>query len=116
MDVIWDVWIGWPSQIDVNARLGPLTRSDHCSSFRIGITGSPYERASRYEASYDELIVLYESDSGQHVDDTQRYLTYYYWDYCDNTMNGEEALTSPPYYLYLVRRWDPRPRAAPTVG
>ncbi len=49
------------------------------------------------------------------MDDTQRYLTYYYWDYCDNTMNGEEALTTPPYYLYLVRRWDPRPRAAPTV-
>ncbi len=55
------------------------------------------------------------SDSGQHVDDTQRYLTYYYWDYCDNTMNGEEALKSPPYYLYLVRRWAPRSRAAPTV-
>ncbi len=49
------------------------------------------------------------------MDDTQRYLTYYYWDYCDNTMNGEENLTSPPYYLYLVRCWDPRSRAAPTV-
>ncbi len=66
MDVTWDVWPGWPSQIDVNARLGPLTRSDHCSSFRIGITGNPYERASRYESLYDELIVLYESVSGQH--------------------------------------------------
>ncbi len=114
MDVIWDVWTGWPSQININARLGPLTRSDHCANFRIGITGNPYERASRYEASYDELIVLYESDSGQHVDETQRYLTYY-WDYCDNTMNGEEALTSPPYYLYLVRRRNLHPKATPAA-
>ncbi len=111
MDVIWDIWTSWPSQIDINARLSPLTQSDHCSSFRIGITGNPYERASRYESSYDELIVLYESDSDQHARDTERYLAYYYWDYCDNSMNGGKALMGPPYYIYLVRRLNPHPRA-----
>ena len=116
MDVIWDIWTGWPSQIDINARLGPLTRSEHCSSFRIGITGNPYQRASRYESSYDEFIVLYESSSAdQDVRDTERYLTYYYWDYYDNTMNGEEALTSPPCYLYLVRRRNLHPKATPAA-
>ena len=36
-------------------------------------------------------------------------------DYCDNTMNGEEALMSPPYYLYLVRRRNLYLKATPAA-
>jgi len=108
MDVRWDsVRTGWPSHLNLQRIVSAFTRSDRVATFKIGICGDPEGRATGYSGTYDEMVVLYETWSERFVRDTERFLSDYYWDVCDNSIRGGGGrLSGPPYYLYVVlRRW-----------
>ena len=108
MIVRWDTLrTGWPSRLDWPRIVSAFSRPDRVANFKIGICGDPGERARAYEGTYDEMVALYETGAERFVRDTERFLTDYYWDVCDNSIRGGGGrLSEPPYYLYIVlRRW-----------
>ena len=104
MDVRWDdIRTGWPNQLGLHNIVSAFTRSDRCSGFKIGISGNTDRRASEYPYGYDEMVVLYETNSERHVRDTEGLLTDYYLEDCDNSIRGRGGpISGPPYYLYVV--------------
>ena len=103
MRIRWENHTGWPSRQGLAGRISAFSRWDRCTRFKIGITGDPERRARQYLDDYDEMVVLYETPSQKHVRDTERHLTEYYWDYCDNSIKGGNGrLSDPPFYLYVV--------------
>lgn len=75
------------------------------SSFKIGITSDPDQRALRYSSDYyNEMIVLYETSSISNVRKLEKELIEYYEGWCDNRIAGGGGNIGPrPYYLYIVR-------------
>ncbi len=114
MNVRWDRLCTWPginSLIsDLPRIVSALTRSDRVANFKIGISGDPEKRAEEYEDEgiYDEMVVLYKTESERFVRDGERFLIDRYRDVCENTIGGGGGrLSGPPYYLYVVvrRHW-----------
>jgi len=102
MIVRWQTRGGWPSQLGLYSTISAYTRSDRVSTFKIGITGNPDNRAAAYD--YDEMVVLYETRSERHARDLEAILVEDYRDYCDNKRRGGAGrLSGPPFYLYVVR-------------
>ena len=62
MEITYAISSGWPSGITstMRRRVSGYTRR---SSFKIGITSDPDQRALGYSDDYSEMIVLYETSS-----------------------------------------------------
>ena len=107
MDIRYEVETGWPSQQNLRQRIGAYARIDRVKSFKIGITCNPSSRAALYRQTdnYDEMIVIYKTSSDAMVRNTEREMTEWFWDDCDNLrMGGAGPAGSGPYYLYVVVR------------
>lgn len=102
-----DIRTGWPNTAisTLRRRVSALTRNE--AFFKIGITSNPYGRASQYGYEYDEMVILYKTNSNRFVRQLEATLIDEYWEYCDNEISGGGGPKgSPPYYLYIVREID----------
>ena len=92
-----------PGPDRLRRRIAAFVRS--CRAFKIGITSSPKERAASYDEEYDEMILLYKSQSNVAIRDIERGLVDYFWDSDALAPGGGGPLGDPPYYLYVVVRY-----------
>ena len=74
-------------------------------SFKIGITGYPYQRKAYYRSEpYTEMIVIYSTSSKRYIRLMEKILVDGYQEHSDNISRGGGGdVTGPPYYLYIVR-------------
>jgi hypothetical protein len=108
MEVRSEEETGWPSQQALRQRIAAYARVDRVKSFKIGITNNPTARAAlyRYQTRYDEMILVYRTSSDAMVRNTERELTEWFWDDCENEiLGGGGPSGEPPYYLYVVVRY-----------
>lgn len=87
-------------------RVGQYTRN--VGEFKIGRTSTPEARANQpdYADGYDEMIVIYKTNSAAYVNDVERDLIDYFNAHDDNRNfrgGGGGPLGRAPYYVYLVR-------------
>ncbi|MBI2916573.1 MAG: hypothetical protein HYY01_01150 [Chloroflexi bacterium] len=108
MDIIWGKEKkGWPSRINWPGIVSALVRTDRVSAFKIGMTGDPDTRSKTY-AGYDDMFLVYKTQSAKHeklVEDQliQRY--HDWWDGCDNISPGgvgRPAGDRKWYYVYIA--------------
>ncbi len=106
MKIRYEMQRGWPNQISLHQRVSAYARTDRCLSFKIGITNNPVKRASDYRnhgTAYDEMIVLYETSSLNHVRNMETILCERFLGMSDNINAGGGGRTGQgPFYLYLV--------------
>lgn len=112
--VRYDTIKGHPDAVltTLRRRVGQYTRS--VGEFKIGRTSTPEARANQsdYASGYDEMIVIYETNSTAHVNDVERALIDYFSAHDDNRNfrgGGGGPLGRPPHYVYVVRSktlWD----------
>lgn len=98
---------GWPSGSGAHQRASAFCRRDRVTRFKVGITSDPRARASQsdYQEGYDEMVLLYRTNSLKNVRELERRLTKYYEDenLCMNTNQGGGGNHGgPPFYLYVV--------------
>ena len=82
---------GWPTNINLVARVSAYTRSDRVWRYKIGLTNNPAMRAgqhSRDRAPYSRMIVLYRTQSRKHSAEMESLLIELYADHCDNVRKG----------------------------
>lgn len=101
-----DIITGTPSQIltPLLRKIGGYTRQDRTKRFKIGITNDPERRFNQaYAGKYNEMIVLYQTDSIDYVSKLEAALIEHNWDLTDNQVGGGGGgIGEPPYYLYVV--------------
>jgi len=103
MNIRREIETGWPSQTNLQQRISAYTRADRVAKFKVGITNNPQARAANYGNAYDEMIVLYETRSDDHVRTMESILTQYYRGISDNVNDGGGGPRGTgPYYLYIV--------------
>jgi hypothetical protein len=96
---------GIPKKLNLHARISALTRKDRVSGFKIGITCDPEARVRgrTYSNTYDEMVVLYKTDSLDRIRAIEAMMTEYHHELSDNIkMGGAGRSGTPPYYLYVV--------------
>ena len=101
-----EVETGWPSEMikDLRQRISKYVPDGR--NKKIGITSKPPQRAKTYEreGEYDEMIVLYETNSRKFVTNMEISLIEHFGDDCDNKIGGGGGPDGgPPYHLYIVR-------------
>lgn len=113
MEVRYELETGWPVNSTLQQRISAYIRSDRAKKFKVGITNNPERRASSYDTQcaiqratkYDEMIVVYQTQSKRNLDQMERFLIEYYDGNSDNINNGGGGPKGvPPYFLYVVRR------------
>jgi len=108
MDIRWEDSTGWPSQLNLIPSLSAYVREDRVKKFKIGITSNPEQRKNGYSNAYDEMLVLYCTDSKENVRVMEKYLTDNYKPHyrgCKNEARGKGPLCEPPFYCYIVRKF-----------
>lgn len=102
----YDYETGRPSEVatSLKRRVGAYTRDNLKRKFKIGITCDPEGRwDNAYKRDYDEMIVLYQSQSIDSVSQVERDLIEHNKHLTKNRIaGGGGAIGNPPYYLYLV--------------
>jgi len=107
MEVNWHrVDTGGYKQIQPNLRkrISALVRRE--VQFKIGITNDPDKRAGIFRANgarFDEMIVLYQTESENFIRRLEQDLIDYYDGYACNVARGGGAQADSPFYLYVVR-------------
>ncbi len=105
MNLRSQIQTGWPNQITLHQTISAYVRYDRVTGFKIGITNNPQARAANYGGAYDEMIVLYQTNSDKNVREMEYILTQYYRDVSDNINDGGGGPKGAgPYYLYIVLR------------
>ena len=84
--------------------LSALTPERYVERFKIGITNDPIRRFGTYADGYDEMILLYCSQSIQNVSDMEAMLIDHNRDLAKNRTGGGGGNIgrTGPYYLYVV--------------
>ncbi|MBI3481107.1 MAG: GIY-YIG nuclease family protein [Nitrosomonadales bacterium] len=107
--VSFDTTTGTPSQVrsTLLQRISAYTRQNRIRQFKIGITNHPDRRYSQaYADEYDEMIVIYETSSINHVSTLEAALIEHNWEFTDNQVGGGGGnIGDPPYFLYVVLRY-----------
>lgn len=102
MQVVWRIETGWPQWLNLRRRVGALRR--HSIFYKIGITNDPDRRARQYYDEYDEMIVIYQTQSLASARWVERDLIDFTWDDTDNEVGGGGGnFGEPPYFVYVVR-------------
>lgn len=105
MNIRYELETGWPSQTNLHRRVSAFTRSDRARGFKIGITNNPEVRSQQqdYRSAYDEMVVIYKTNSIKFVRNLERFLTDYHELNSDNVNRGGGGnYGTRPYYLYIV--------------
>ena len=108
MDIQWKDSTGWPSQLNLFPSLSAYVREDRVKKFKIGITSNPEQRKNGYSNTYDEMLVLYRTNSKENARVMEKYLTDNYKPYyrgCKNEARGKGPLCEPPFFCYVVRKF-----------
>lgn len=96
---------GWPKEV-VSTTLRSIsgyTRKGKVRRFKIGITNSPERRFKKHKFNYDEMVVIYRSDSYGNVCELERELIEHNWELADNMIGGGGGRKgSAPYFMYVV--------------
>ena len=97
-------------------RVSALVRNS--DGFKIGISNDPIRRWNEaHRKTYDDMIVLYGSNSIDKVSTLEVALIERYAMRCDNLIAGGGGNIGPaPYFLYLVRKSSGEDRADPGYG
>lgn len=108
MDLVtWNERSGHPDDVISTLKRSVAGLAKNVGSFKIGRTCDPDARArARDYAKFDELIVIYETMSAEHVNDVERELIEYFETHDDISNfrgGGGGPLGQPPYYVYVVR-------------
>lgn len=105
--VRWNERAGHPDDVISTLKRSVGQLAKNVGSFKIGRTCDPEARAgARDYAKFDELIVIYETTSAEHVNDVERELIEYYethYDIGNFRGGGGGPLGHPPYFVYVVR-------------
>jgi hypothetical protein len=103
----FDIITGRPAEVAscLRRRVSAYTRDHLVRGFKIGITNNPEARFARHAATYDEMIVLYMSQSLDSVSQVECDLIEHNEEVAHNVINGGGGnYGDPPYYLYIVLR------------
>ena len=102
----YDFLTGKPSELasDLRRRVSAYTRADLKRKFKIGISCDPEGRwENAYKNYYDEMIVLYKSQSIESVSQVERDLVAHNKHFTENRIaGGGGGIGTAPFYLYLV--------------
>ncbi|HEU4880970.1 MAG TPA: hypothetical protein VFT45_01960 [Longimicrobium sp.] len=105
--ITFDVETGRPDDVasSLRRRVSALTRRDRVRAFKIGITAAPERRfCESYAQSYDQMVVLYRTQSYASICRIEQDLIDHNWEVCDNLVRGGGGrICLGPYFLYVVR-------------
>jgi hypothetical protein len=105
--ITFDVQTGRPYEIasSLRRRVSALTRYDRVRAFKIGITAEPERRfRESYARTYDQMVVLYRTQSYKSICQIEQELIDHNWKVCDNLVRGGGGrICLGPYFLYVVR-------------
>lgn len=105
-DVYYNYVTGWPGEVvsTVLRKISAYTRTNKVRYFKIGITVDPERRFDEeYKYNYDEMIVVYRSDSYDNVCDLERQLIEHNSELADNMIGGGGGrIGNPPHFMYVV--------------
>ncbi|HEX6372691.1 MAG TPA: hypothetical protein VF006_27470 [Longimicrobium sp.] len=105
--ISFDVETGRPQHVasSLRRRVSALTRMDRVRAFKIGITAEPERRFHEsYAQKYDQMIVLYQTQSRTSICQIEQDLIDHNWEVCDNLVRGGGGRACVgPYFLYVVR-------------
>lgn len=109
MTVIWKHLVsGHPSAVvdEIIRLVSGLTRGDSFSRFKIGRTSDPEGRFAKKDYNiYDEMVVVYRTDSVDNVDLMEALLVEHNEEWADNEVaGGGGPLGDAPYFVYVVRK------------
>lgn len=106
MSVYFQIQSGKPNDVvsTLKRRISGMTRMNKVSNFKIGITNYPFRRWNeQHKNNYDEMLVVYQSESISNVSQLETELINHNWECCDNLRaGGGGSIGEPPYYLYVV--------------
>ena len=104
--VFYNEVTGWPSEVlsTVLRKISAYTRRNKVRYFKVGITNNPERRFDEeYKYNYDEMIVIYCSNSYDNVCDLERELVNHNRGLADNIIGGGGGRRGePPYNMYVV--------------
>src|SRR5258708_2151840 len=95
---------GTPQEVAIPliGKISALTRVDRVDGFKIGITNDPTRRFSAYGDDYEDMIVIYQTNSIDSVSFVETLLIEHNWEFADNEIGGGGgAIGDPPYFLYV---------------
>jgi len=105
-NVYYNFVTGWPNEVasTVLRKISAYTRSNKVRYFKIGITVDPERRFDEeHKYNYDEMAVVYRSDSYDNVCDLERELIEHNSGLADNMIGGGGGRKGePPHYMYVV--------------
>jgi len=97
---------GWPKDVvsTVLRKISAYTRETKVRYFKIGITNNPKRRFNQgHKYNYDEMIVIYRSESFDNVRELERELVAHNRALADNIIGGGGGRQGqPPYFMYVV--------------
>lgn len=88
MELRFRIVTGWPSRLNLRRRISAYTRQDRVYWFKIGVTSNPEGRAAAYGDEYDEMIILYKTQSEKNARELERILVEDYRTRADNLRGG----------------------------
>lgn len=106
MELHFDYWKGGFSNIrDCLIRsISQYTR--HYKVVKIGITCNPKRRMNQHQrnnSKWLKMVVKYETTSVRFINDMERILIDYHWEFIVNEAKGGGGRNgNPPYYLYVL--------------
>ena len=105
MSIEYDPWTGWPSDLEESfkRRVSAYVRNCGLYKYKIGITNDPERRFRQpdYRHRYNKMIVMYQTNSSNSVDDMEKRLIEYYKCYCANEISGGGGPKGAPPFLSL---------------
>lgn len=104
---------GFPNQVLPNLirRISAFTRAGLTAGFKIGITSDPEGRARKYIGTYERMVLIYRTESRNHVVQLEKMLVAYNFQLSENRTGGGGGKPGiGPFFLYVVttrrkKRW-----------
>lgn len=105
-EVVYADVTGWPKNVVtiVLRRISAYTRTNVVRYFKVGISADPDRRFNEeHKYNYDQMIVVYRSDSYDNVCELERELVEHNKGLADNLIAGGGGRRGdPPYFMYVV--------------
>ena len=101
--VRYEVSTGAPSEVQEELRRAVAGYARGASGYMIGRTSNPASRSSAPEyVDYDEMIVVYQTDSIGNADTVEEELIEFFDDSDNFRGGGGGPVGDAPYYVYVV--------------
>ena len=106
MKLEYDYWTGSINEVSESLirSVGQYTR--YYGKVKIGITNNPERRMREHQRSsirWGKMVVKYRTSSVNFINQLEKLLINYHWDYIKNEIGGGGGPNGKePYYLYLL--------------